>query len=158
MRTGLLIFLAFCSTAWAGTVRLVNDSAVKLKAVIRAADGTELGTVDVNPQQTMSWNNYWGGVGNIQYNDVSQTPYTVVWFCNLSEENQTPYSVCQGVSSGATVTASSGDGTRACQQPKKKQKGAQPGSYGYQQQGPSPQQENQQQTEQDSGPPQGMID
>jgi hypothetical protein len=91
----------------------VNDSAYKLKAVIRAADGTELGNIDVPAQQTMSWNSYWGGVGNIQYNDVSQTPYTVLWYCIAGA----PYSVCTGVSSGSTVTASSCDGTKSCKQP-----------------------------------------
>lgn len=109
----LLFLLLLSISAFAGTVRLVNDSHYKLKAVIRAADGTELGNIDVPPQQTMSWNNYWGGVGNIQYNDVSQTPYTVLWYCMAGD----PYSVCTGVSSGSTITASSCDGTKSCKEP-----------------------------------------
>lgn len=108
----IILFLLVASVAWAGTVRLVNDAAYPLSAVIRAADGTKLGELVVPAQQTMSWNSYWGGVGNIQYNDVSQTPYTVLWYCS----DGTPFSVCQGVSTGSTVTALSCDGTKACQQ------------------------------------------
>ncbi len=147
----LFIFLLCCSSAFAG-VKLVNDSSYKLQALIRAADGTDLGTVEVNAQQTMSWNNFSGITGNIQYYDVSQTPYTVLWFCTQGT-TETPFSVCTGVSSGSTVTALSCDGTKACQQQKKKQKGAQPGSYGA----PTPQQLQQEQTEEEAGPPEGMV-
>lgn len=108
----IVLFLLISTAAWAGTVRLVNDSAYQLTAVIRAADGTKLGELNVPAQQTMSWNSYWGGVGNIQYNDVSQTPYTVLWFC----PEGAPFSVCQGVSTGSTVTALSCDGTKSCKQ------------------------------------------
>lgn len=128
----------------------MNDTHYKLTALIRAADGSDLGKLDINPQQAMTWNNYSGITGNIQYYDVSQTPYTVLWFCNNGDAS-TPFSVCTGVSSGSTVTAHSCDGTKSCQQPQKKQKGAQPGSYGAEQ-------KMQQQTEQDAGPPEGMVE
>jgi hypothetical protein len=156
----LLVFLACCSTAFAGTVRLVNDTAFKLRAVVRAADGTEIGAVDVSPQQTMSWNNYWGGVGNIQYYDASQTPYTIIWFCNLEGGDPSPFSICSGVSSGSTVVAGQCDGTRACQPPKKKQK-LPPAGYNPPQPSQSPQpsaeQQMQEQNEQSEGPPQGQL-
>jgi hypothetical protein len=142
----LLCLLLLCSTAWAGTVRLVNDTSYKLRAVIRAADGTELGSLDVPSQQTMSWNSYWGGVGNIQYNNISQTPYTVLWYC--SDGN--PFSVCTGVSTGSTVTASSCDGTKSCKQPNKKSGRTYPPEI--------PETQIQHQTEQDAGPPQGMVE
>ena len=146
------MFLLVSATAWAGTVRLVNDTSVKLTAVIRAADGTDIGTIEVNSQQTMSWNNYWGGVGNIQYYDASQTPYTVLWFCN-TENDTAPFSVCSGVSSGSTVTALSCSGTRACKQPKKKSKTNYPPPPP-----PLPEQQIQQEAEQAAGPPQGMVE
>lgn len=137
--TRILFLLAFCPAAFAGTVRLVNDTAYKLKAVIRAADGTELGTIDVPSQQTMSWNSYGGSVGNIQYNDVSQTPYTVLWYC--SDGN--PFSVCTGVSTGSTVTASSCGGTKSCKQPKKSQGRTYP---------------PEQQLQKEMGPPEGGLE
>jgi hypothetical protein len=152
----LALFLALASTAFAGSVVLVNDTHSKLTAVIRAADGSDIGKLDINPQQTMTWTNYFGGTGNIQYYDVSQTPYTVLWFCN-EESSSEPFSVCTGVSSGSTVTAYSCDGTKTCPLPKKKQKGAQPGSYGAPNPGPTPEQQIQQQTEQSAGPPEGML-
>jgi hypothetical protein len=147
-------FLLFCSAVFAESVVLVNDTHYKLTAQIRAADGTDLGKLDINPQQTMTWSNFSGTTGSIQYYDVSQTPYTVLWFCNNGDA-ATPFSVCTGVSSGSTITAHSCDGVKSCQQPQKKQKGAQPGSYGAPT--PAPQQQQQQQTEQDAGPPEGML-
>ncbi|MBS0648416.1 MAG: hypothetical protein JSS10_04225 [Verrucomicrobia bacterium] len=160
--TKLGLFLGFVSTAFAGSVVLVNDTHSKLTAVIRAADGSDIGKLDINPQQTMTWTNYFGGTGNIQYYDVSQTPYTVLWFCNTDESSSEPFSVCTGVSSGSTITAYSCDGTKTCPLPSKKQKGAQPGSYGAPNPGPTPpaptpQQQIQQQTEQEAGPPEGML-
>ncbi len=92
----------------AGSVRLSNDSAFKLIAKIRGADGSDMGTVVVNPQQTMSWNDYWGSVGSYTQ---SKTPYTVAWYC---EEDGTDFSVCNQVPTGATVTAMTCGGARAC--------------------------------------------
>ena len=74
MKKFLLLLIAAASLE-AGTVRLANNTSFKLRTVIRAADGTYLGEVVVNPQQTMSWNDYFGGIGT--YNN-SQTPYTVI--------------------------------------------------------------------------------
>jgi hypothetical protein len=151
MKGLIAVFLLFCSTSFAG-VRLVNDSQYKLQVLIRAANGTDLGTLEINSQQAMTWNTFSGTTGNIQYYDVSQTPYTILWFCSEGT-TETPFSVCTGVPSGATVTASSCEGTQACQQVKKKQKGAQPGSYGA----PTKEQLQQQQTEEEAGPPEGMV-
>lgn len=146
----LAILLLFCSTAFAG-VTLVNDSTYKLTVHIRASDGTDLGAVSINPQQTMSWTNYKGGTGSIQYYDASQTPYTVIWFCN-NGSTDSPYSIWTGVSSGSVVTANGGDGVRSCQAPKKKspQQQTQP-------QYPPAEQQIQKQTEQEAGPPEGLL-
>ncbi|MGD0664974.1 MAG: hypothetical protein ABSA17_04510 [Rhabdochlamydiaceae bacterium] len=142
-----LIFLVIVSQAWAGSVRLVNDSANKLRAVIRAADGTYLGEVIVMPQRTMQWNDYWGGVG---YYSNSQTPYTVVWFCADGGD----FSVCNSVPSGATVTAFSCDGLRQC---KPVEKPKYPPEYGQPLQEYLPEQLEQQQMQQEAGPPQGVL-
>lgn len=113
------IFALLCSKALAGAVTLVNDSANQLRAVIRAADGTYVGEVVVPAMQTMKWNDYTGGVGNIQYPTASQTPYTVAWFCMTGDG--TPFSICTNVGSGQTVTSTSCDGLRQCQPNKKQQ-------------------------------------
>ena len=146
------IFLLFFSAAFAG-VTLVNDTAYKLTVHIRAADGTDLGSLQINPQQTMAWSNSSGITGSIQYYDISQTPYTVIWFCN-NGSTDSPFSIWTGVSSGSVVTASGGDGLRSCQAPKK-QKGqpTQPTPQSY----PSAEQKIQQQTEKEAGPPEGML-
>lgn len=140
-----LFFLMVASQVWAGAVRLVNDTAYKLRAVIRAADGTYLGEVIVNPQQTMQWNDYWGGIG---YYNQSQTPYTVVWFCVDGGD----FSICNSVASGATITAFSCDGTRSCRPQKKQQN---PPPYGTPPEEYLPEQLEQQQMEQEAGPPEG---
>ena len=145
-----LALLFFCSTLFGGTVTLINDSANQLRAVIRAADGTYLGEVVVPSQRTMKWNNYTGGVGNIQYYEVSQTPYTVAWFCMTGDG--TPFSICTQVGSGQTVTALSCDGIKECQ-PQKKQ--PYPPLKGSQAENNlQPQTQEQQQGE---GPPEGML-
>lgn len=146
VRIGL--FLLFCSAAFAG-VTLVNDSAYKLTAHIRASDGTDLGSLQINSHQTMSWSAYQGG--SIKYYDASQTPYTVVWFCN-NGSSDTPYSIWTNVSAGSVVTANGGDGVRSCQAPKKK-----PGKQTTPQTYSSPEQTIQNQTEEEAGPPEGMV-
>src|ERR1700691_3315686 len=85
------VFLLFCSSAFAG-LTLVNDSTYKLTVQIRAADGTDLGSLEINPQHTMAWNTFSGTTGNIQYYNSSQTPYTVIWFCN-NGSTDSPYSI-----------------------------------------------------------------
>ncbi len=142
-----LFFLLFIGQAWAGAVRLVNDSAYKLRAVIRAADGTYLGEVIVMPQRTMQWNDYWGGIG---YYNNSQTPYTVIWFCVDGGD----FSVCNNIPSGATVTAFSCDGLRQCRPQQKKQN---PDQYGPPTEEYLPEQLEQQGMENEAGPPQGMV-
>lgn len=143
------ILLLICSSAFAG-VTLVNDSIYKLTVHIRAADGSDLGVMQINSQQTMQWNTFSGTTGNLQYYNSSQTPYTVIWFCN-NGSTDSPYSIWTGVPSGAVCNANGGEGLRSCQAPKK-QNQQQP-----QPQAPSPQQNMQNQTEQDVGPPEGFL-
>ena len=145
MRYFLGLFLLLGLSVEAGSVKLVNNTAYKLRAVVRSGDGSYLGEVLVNPQQTMAWNDYTGAV---QYPSQSQTPYTILWFCN--DKEGTPFAICTDVGSGFTVTAKSCDGTRACK-PKKKQpypplKGASTEEY------------LQKQAEQEAGPPEGDLD
>lgn len=139
-----LVFLLLFGVLEAGSVRLVNNTAYKLRAIIRAGDGTYLGEVLVNSQQTMSWNDYTGSVG---YPNTSQTPYTVLWYCN--DGDGTPFGVCDGVGPGATVAAMTCSGTRACKPKKKPQN---PPPYGQ-----PPEENLQKQLEKDAGPPEGAL-
>ena len=143
--------MLLCSSVFAG-ITLVNDSTYKLTAEIRAADGTDLGSLQINSQQTMAWNTFSGTTGKLQYYDASQTPYTVIWFCN-NGSTDSPYSIWTQVSSGAVVTANGGDGLRSCQAPKKQSQQQQPPPTQY----PAAQENQQQQTEQSAGPPEGML-
>jgi len=140
--TFCLSFL-FAATAFAGTVRLANDTAFKLRATVRGADGTYLGEMVVNPHMTLQWVDYWGGVGN--YNS-SRTPYIVTWYCMDGES----YSVCDTVSTGATVTANSCTGPKFCKPPKQ-QSGKPPP------QGAPTEEYLQQQEQEDAGPPTGYT-
>lgn len=144
-----LFFVCVISEAWAGAVRLSNDSAHKLRAIIRSADGSYLGEVIVMPQRTMQWNDYWGGIGGYYQN--SQTPYTVVWYCVDGGD----FSVCNNVPSGATVTAFGCDGLRQC---KPQQKQEHPPQYGGT---PAteylPELIEQREMQQAAGPPQGAV-
>lgn len=147
MKSILLLLILYFGTVSAGAVRLSNDSPYKLRAVIRAADGTYLGEVIVVSQKSMQWNDYWGGIG---YYSNSQTPYTVVWYCVDGGD----FSVCNNVNSGATVTAYSCDGARQCKPQQKKQN---PDQYGTPQEEYLPEQLQQQQLEQEGGPPEGQL-
>jgi len=143
-----LFLLCLVSKAFAGSVRLSNDSAHKLRAIVRAADGSYLGELVVMPQKTMQWTDYWGGIGGYYQN--SQTPYTVIWYCVDGGD----FSVCTNVSSGSTVTAFSCDGIRQC---KPQQKQPNPPLYGAPAQEYLPEVLQQRQMEQDAGPPQGSV-
>lgn len=130
----------FTASAFAGSVTLVNDTAFKLRAVIRAADSTYLGEVVVNPQATMQWNDYTGGVGTVTR---SRTPYVVAWFC-MDGGN---YSVCDSAATGGTISANSCDGPKYCKPPKSWTKPP-PG-------GPPTEEHLQQQNQEEAGPPEG---
>ena len=120
------IFLGLCFgfQLTAGTIRLLNDSPYKLRAVVRGADGSYLGELILNPQGFSTWtdaNTQFGvfGKGNpySQGPAMPQAPYTVLWYCLDGSD----YSVCSYVPNGATVNAQGCDGARICKPvPKKK--------------------------------------
>jgi hypothetical protein len=145
MKYLLGLFLLLACGVDAGSVRLSNNSSYQLRAVIRGGDGSYLGEVLVNPQQTMSWNDYNGAVA---FPNQSLTPYTVLWFCN--DEEGSPYAICTDVGSGFTVVAKSCVGTRSC---KPKQKQQTPPN-----QAPPTEEYLQKQAEKAAGPPQGELD
>ncbi len=119
-----LIFFLLASVSYAGSVRLLNDSPYKLRAVIRGNDGTFLGEMVINPQHITQWNDSYGQIGQFgkgnayqEQSTRSQTPYTVLWYCMDGSD----YSVCNTVATGGAVTAQTCDGARQCKPPKKQQ-------------------------------------
>jgi hypothetical protein len=93
-------------------VRLENDSNVRLRAVIRGADGSILGNVTLEPntypRSNYTWNDSSGQVGN--NSSRSKTPLTVIWYCM----NGTDFSISDNVSTGSFVRALQGSGKKNC--------------------------------------------
>lgn len=100
----------------AGTVRLVNDSPYKLRAVVRANDGTFLGEVVINPQNTSTWTDGFAGLPGGLNETRTQTPYTILWYCLEGDA----FSTVAPVATGATATAMMGDGARQCRPQKQR--------------------------------------
>jgi hypothetical protein len=117
----IFFILLFCGALSAGTVRLHNDSSFKLRAVIRAADGTYLGEMVVLPQHYSTWN---GGYSNFSPNNnafqpnptFSQTPYVIHWVCLDGDE----FGINTQIPNGGLAIAESSDGVRYCKPPPKK--------------------------------------
>jgi hypothetical protein len=119
----LIIIFSVCSTLSAGTIRIFNDSAYKLRVVIRSSDGTYVGEMVMLPQHFNTWTgeyNDFDSVGGDPEGFVKpspgQPPYTVQWFCL----DGGLYSISTNVATGGTVTAQQGDGARQCKPQKKK--------------------------------------
>jgi len=106
-----------CTQVDAGTVRLYNDSAFKLRAVIRGADGTYLGEVVITPQSSNTWTDSLQHYGHEEEGNASQrnsarskTPYTVIWYCMDGSD----FSFSDNVGTGAMTQAQQGSGKRSC--------------------------------------------
>lgn len=132
MMKWLLLILSFSALSF-GSIRLNNDSPSKLRAVIRAADGTYLGEMVILPGHFNTWSTDYpsfgpGGTNYEKQPSWSQTPYTVTWHCL----DGGLFGVVDDVSPGALVTAGSSNGPRYCK-PEEKGKnkqdpyGAKPG-------------------------------
>src|ERR1700722_12165438 len=119
----ILFCLLLCSgTCFASSVRLINDSPHKLRAVIRGNDGSNLGEMMVEPDQATTWNDQYSRTGELQKGNIyqnqpwrSQTPYTVLWYC----EDGSDFAFCSSVNTGNPVAAKSCDGARQCKLKKK---------------------------------------
>lgn len=110
-----------CFSSAESSLRLYNDSPYKLRAVIRAGDGTYVGEMIILPDHFNTWSDAYpsfgpGGQNYSQQPYRSQTPYTVQWNCL----DGGLYGICQDVATGAAVTASGCEGPRYCKPPKKK--------------------------------------
>ncbi len=120
----LLAIGVHCSLS--ASVYLLNDSPFPLKAVVIAANGTNVGEQEVQPGVTTYMEDELGGsnptnreMESFENYSSSMTPYTVFWYC----KDGTLYSSCQDVSAGATVTANSCNGSKYCKPPKPPEQG-----------------------------------
>ena len=57
------LFMIMGTMLHAGSVRLINNSAYDLRAVIRGSDGSYLGEVVVSAQNSIGWQDSYGSVG-----------------------------------------------------------------------------------------------
>ncbi|NGX39177.1 MAG: hypothetical protein KR126chlam1_00499 [Chlamydiae bacterium] len=126
-RIGIFLLLCFLPALLsAGSLRLHNDSPFKLRAVIRAADGTYLGEMVILPEHFNTWSSDYPsfGPGGQNYSENptrSMTPYTVYWYCLSGGV----YGISPNKSPGEAVMAKNSEGPRMCQ-PQKKRKGQSP--------------------------------
>ena len=98
----------FFTSAFAASLTLFNDTPFTLTArIYPAGSSSSIDAVKINSQQTKHWTNYGGRIGTVS---KSQTPYTITWTCPDGEM----YSSSSSVPTGATVTASSGEGPKSC--------------------------------------------
>jgi hypothetical protein len=107
----LLIFF-FNASLFSHVLLLINDSSFELTAIIHASNGVVLGQMVLKPGEQKRWSTSMGSsnTNEIYRNSTSNTPLYVVWKCGF----QGYYSICSDVSSGATITASSGSGSKSC--------------------------------------------
>jgi hypothetical protein len=110
------VFLCTQVVAFANSLTLFNDSPFVLNATIMGADGSNLGQFTIQPQNAAQWSNQFEQEGTYQDPSMSQTPYTVIWYCAEGTE----YGISTGQAAGSYVMAQSSQGGRYCQ-PKKQQ-------------------------------------
>jgi len=139
MKKALLSFFALaCCVLEAGTVRLVNDSPYKLRAVVRGNDGSFLGEVVINPQNTSTWTDGFQGLAPGFNTTKTQTPYTVLWYCLEGDA----FATCPNVGTGGTAIAMGCDGPKQCRPAKQRQPESEipaPPLQAPQYEGPAPQ-------------------
>ncbi len=111
MRLFFGALLLLTATAYAGSVRLLNDSPYVLRAVIRGNDGSFLGEMIINPQYGTTWTDT--NLNMLQQSPRSRTPFTVLWYCMDGNS----FSICNDVAAAATVTAQGCSGARICKPP-----------------------------------------
>ncbi len=102
--------ILFSAMLEGGTVRLINDSPFKLRAVVRANDESFLGEMIISAQSSSTWTDNFRGIPNTYTEQRSQTPYRVEWFCL----DGSSFSMCPIVPTGGTVTSSNCDGSKQC--------------------------------------------
>jgi len=99
---GLITFIA-------AYLQLQNDSDSYLYVKVYGADGALITQTSMAPQQFNIFSDVY--LDPSQNPTMSQTPYLVHWYCSDGGKD---YSICNDVSDGALVTASSCSGSKQC--------------------------------------------
>lgn len=107
------IIASFCLSIHAATVRVINDSPFPLGVTILSATGVVMGRETLAPTQQWGWQNE-----SVNVDKNSQTPFTVVFYC----QNGSVYGTVMGVEAGGMVQATTANGSRYCT-PKDDKKG-----------------------------------
>lgn len=115
MKILFLCLLCLVSSISANSLKLYNNSPYKLRAVVRAADGTYLGEMMLLPMTYNTWTDSYAQFGPIGGRSApgptrSQTPYTVLWYCL----DGSTYSTNVQMATGMLVIAQVGDGPKIC--------------------------------------------
>ncbi len=113
---GKIAVFLFCVTCiQAASLRLENNSAYPLRAVIQGADGSILSELSLEPQENKTWNDSNNLAVKKKSPSKSVTPFTVHWYCKGGES----FSISDHVSTGAFVRAKDGVGAKVCTETKK---------------------------------------
>ncbi len=115
MKKVFFLFLFFLPIfTFTASVRLWNDSPFKLTAVILGADGTNLATINLKPQETYQWYQDTNVFSSLNYQII--TPYTVIWYCQEGGE----FGIQGNIEQAATVSAQGApNGNKICKTAKK---------------------------------------
>lgn len=97
----LLSYCGFSPLCFGASVIVYNDSPYPLNTTILSASGQQLKTVHILPQKKFEWD-----ADSPLNTNQSQTPYTVLFQCQMGEH----FGTCKNVGPGAWVTASSATG------------------------------------------------
>ncbi len=103
-----LIAFSLFGPLWGNSVSLFNNTHVKLKAVVQAADGTVLDEVILDARDASTWADDLYQFGYTP--SGSKTPYTVNWYCMGGQS----FGTCEDVASGSIVLAQNCSGPHEC--------------------------------------------
>ena len=108
-----LFFSFFPIFNFCATVRLINDSPFPLSSTVLSATGSVLGRYSLKPQEQAGWESF-----DVNTKGVSQSPFTVIFYCTTGEV----YGTAVNIATGGMVYATSTSGPRFCK-PKDDKKG-----------------------------------
>ena len=130
----LLITASCLYSSAQASVFLFNDSPYKLKAVVVAANGSNMGEKVLESQATTYFEDTLGQSNPTSMEQQAQppmstsqypiVPYTVYWYCM----NGTPFATCSNIAAGALANPSAGVGQKYCK-PAEQQDGTQQDNY-----------------------------
>ena len=98
----------------ATSLRLQNETHHSLQATVRGADGSILGEVMVEPQETVVWSDE-ATARSFRPPSKSMSPFSVYWSCADGET----YCISDHATAGALIKTSQCVGKKACNPPKK---------------------------------------